>query len=220
MLSRLQALPFLQPLFTLRDESPHGRGRYVQLTNWLGVVSAIVCLFYIAGYMIAGEVGPMLAVVGMLGASIVAIVLNVRGSHYAARHLLLSACNLCIFVFGAWLGRDSGVYLTYFITMANTILLFPPQNLKHIAYALMQPFVMILLLHFMDEPLPLFGHAASGMVVRNSNIASMLMTATLLLVTLVTFSKEILRSERMAEEALGRLDREMSLVKHSAATRS
>lgn len=213
MLDRLSALPSLRPLFSLRDEAVRGKGRYIQLTNWLGCISVAVSSLYVIAYVIAGHTRPMWVVVAMAVAAGCSVALNVRGYHFTARHLLLVANNLCIFTFGLWLGQASGVYLTYYSTMAYTLLLFPPTAWRHIVAAVLQPLLLLVALHYFDTPVAIFGYDAPATLIHDSNVASVLLTAVLLLATVFVFSKGILSSERLAEEALGRLDREMCLVK-------
>lgn len=203
----------LTALFLSRDDAARGEGRYVQLTTWMCVLFVGISALYIAGYIIAGEPGPIGAILLVIFAALGALVLNLRGRSLIARHLLLASSNLCILVFSAWLGPGTFVHLTFLALMSNTILLFPPQAWRHIALALVQPLIYLLILRRLPAPIPIFGHAPPSMVVAASTFASVLLTGVMLLATLVAFSRAIMRSDRLAEEALSRLDREMSLVK-------
>ena len=217
MNQRVDASPVLaaKPASAAPVHSAMGRqsqAKYVSLTNLIALLSLGISCAYLLAYGAIGQWEAVSFTLGLALAILTAISLNQRGHHYVARHLLMAAVNITVFVFAAWLGRDSGIYLSFFATMADIVLIFDPRDWRHSAAALTLPLTFLVILIEIPRPLPFLVAPATPFLSEGSMVTS-LVAAAMLLVALYAFSKAVRSSEHQAEDASLRLDQEMGLVR-------
>lgn len=187
------------------------RARQVVLTNYVALASTAVAIPYVALFLSKGmfEVAGLASM--LLVATFASLLLLHDGRPTFARHLLIAATNFFVFAF-ATAPRGSGTEALFLAVVANSVLIFRPEEWRHLLLAFGQAVLYFVLFRTTDVRVMPYD-AWPGHLLEWQRMASDFVTLALLSATLGIFTFLSYRGEDRAKATKRQLAREIALVK-------